>query len=613
MILEVNLNIKAVKTRKQLRKFLYLLLLFIMSSHWGHSQQQYLMLHPLDKDTIFLKEKLTYNRQLPDTLSVQSTIKQILLDLQGQSYLEASVDSLVIKDSLHHAYLHIGASYQWMQLSNGNIEDAFLSQIGFRERLYQNKPFYYENVRKVQEDLLSYAEDNGYPFAQVRLDSVQVNNGKISAQLKMEKGTLIFVDSLKIEGEVVISKTYLESYLGLKSGTPFSKTKLLKIRDRIRELAFLKEKRPSTVTFEGNQAVINLFLERKKASKFDFIVGFLPANNNDPTQPAQRLLFTGSFEGEMQNQFGVGERIYAKLERLMPETQSLELEFSYPYLLDLPFGVETTFGLYRRSTAYRDQEYDLGIQYLLEGGNYVKAFIDNASSALIEIDTSRLLSTRQLPNQLDYTNASFGIEYLMQRLDYRFNPRQGWSAKIRASAGVKRIKENLTILEFSDNETDFGMLYDSLNLRSFQYRLSTSLATYIPLFQRTTLKIGNRSGFIFAEEPILFNEQFRVGGNRLLRGFDEESIQADWYSVMTLEYRLLIGQNSYFYGFGDLAYIRDELRTENIEDFPYGFGAGLTFETKVGLFGISLAWGTQQNNPINFGTPKIHFGYVSLF
>ena len=54
---------------------------------------------------------------------------------------------------------------------------------------------------------------------------------------------------------------------------------------------------------------------------------------------------------EFQNQFGLGERIYASFERLRPQTQRLELAFTYPYILQLPFGVDLKFNQYRRESA----------------------------------------------------------------------------------------------------------------------------------------------------------------------------------------------------------------------------------------------------------------------
>jgi hypothetical protein len=48
-------------------------------------------------------------------------------------------------------------------------------------------------------------------------------------------------------------------------------------------------------------------------------------------------------------------------------------------------------------------------------------------------------------------------------------------------------------------------------------------------------------------------------------------------------------------------------------DFPFGFGAGAAFETKIGIFGLSYAMGRQLDNAISFKSGKIHFGYVNYF
>src|SRR5690606_13448710 len=114
---------------------------------------------------------------------------------------------------------------------------------------------------------------------------------------------------------------------------------------------------------------------------------------------------------------------------------------------------------------------------------------------------------------------------------------------------------------------------------------------YLPLFARSALKAGVQLGGIFGKEPVYLNEQFRIGGNRIMRGYDEESLFATRYAVLTLEYRFIIGQNSYLFTFGDYGYI--ENITPTIQQFqrPLGVGAGITFETKVGIFGFSLALG----------------------
>ncbi|MBK8568143.1 MAG: hypothetical protein IPN76_33765 [Saprospiraceae bacterium] len=133
-------------------------------------------------------------------------------------------------------------------------------------------------------------------------------------------------------GDAKISMNYLRQYLGIHEGEPYSRQQVLRIRQRVRELPFLQEKKNALVSFRGGTANLRLFLEKKKASRFDFLIGVLPDNG----RVEQKLLITGTFNAEFQNQFGLGERIYASFERLRPQTQRLEVAFSYPYMLQLP-------------------------------------------------------------------------------------------------------------------------------------------------------------------------------------------------------------------------------------------------------------------------------------
>lgn len=555
-----------------------------------------------------LEDKLEIKTELIDSLAAINELRKTLLKLQSQAYLEASIDSLTLQDSIFTAHFHLGKMYEWANLTNGNVEDVFLEQVGFREKLYQNKPFNYLEIVKIQERLLEYAENHGYPFASVWLGNIQIVDGEISATLFMNKGRLIVVENIAVNGDVKISDTYLKSYLGLKTGALYSKAKILKIQSRLRELPFLKENRNATVTFLDDKATVNLFVKKKKASRFDFLIGVLPGGQDGNPQRAQdqKLLLTGTFDAEMHNQFGLGEKIFVSFERLRPETQQLELSFAYPYILDMPFGLDLNFNQYKRDTTYTDVAFDVGLQYLFEGGNYVKAFWNNTSSNLITVDTNAIKNGIS-PNNLDVSNRSYGLEFSLQKLDYRFNPRKGWGMNFRGGAGFKKIPKNNKIIEVDES------FYDSLQLKTFQFRIKGGVEKYFPLLNNVALKTSLRGGVIFSEAAIYQNEQFRIGGNKILRGFDEESIFATLYTVFTIEARLLVGQNSYFYAFGDFAYLEDRTTTTRGFDRPYGMGLGLTFETGVGVFGLSLAVGSQQQNPINFGNPKIHFGYVNYF
>ncbi len=562
-----------------------------------------LRLLPLDTTAEFLDRQVKYQENLADTAAIFMELRQILDRLHGRAFLEASVDTIDCRDSTCLAILHIGPKYQWAALQNGNVQEAYLDQVGFRERLFRDEPFSAEELTALQEELLVFAENHGHPFARVWLDSIRLTPGNLSARLFMDPGARITMDTITLEGDARISRRYLESYLGLRPGTLYNQNRILRSRERLRELPFLSTSSDPTVAFSDDRASLRVDLRKRNASRFDFLIGILPNSNQ-----TGRMLITGSFEGELINQFGRGERIYAKFEQLRPQTQLLDLQFNYPYFLNTPIGIDTRFNLYKRDTSYFDLRIDLGLQLLLEGGNYLKAFWNNYSSTLLTVDERQLEQQQRLPPTLDVTNTTFGLEFLYQRLDYRYNPRRGWAVFIRGGAGVKTTRRNNTV-----EELGYGYLYDSLELRTFQVPLLGRLEAFVPLFTRSTIKFAANAGFLLSPQPIYLNEQFRIGGNRLLRGFDEEFIFASQYTVGTVEYRLLIGPNSFLYTFGDFSWVVDRTTQTDTVSYPYGFGAGITFETKVGLFGVSLAFGAVGGEPVDFARPKVHFGYVSRF
>ncbi len=89
-------------------------------------------------------------------------------------------------------------------------------------------------------------------------------------------------------------------------------------------------------------------------------------------------------------------------------------------------------------------------------------------------------------------------------------------------------------------------------------------------------------------------------GNSFERGLNAESIFASTFSIVNVEYRYLLEENSFLFAFFNGAYYENKAVNRNIVDRPFGFGAGMSFETKAGIFSISYALGKQFDNPIEF-------------
>jgi outer membrane protein assembly factor BamA len=208
-----------------------------------------------------------------------------------------------------------------------------------------------------------------------------------------------------------------------------------------------------------------------------------------------------------------------------------------------------------------------------------------------------------LPPNADIRNNMYGVGLKYEKLDYRLNPRKGFSVVMNASAGTKKILKNAKLNP---------IVYDKLKLNSAIYTGDLEGSIFIPFLNRNTVKVGVQTAFLDGETTFQ-NELFRIGGLKSLRGFDEESIYATAYSIFTLEYRFILEQNSYLYVFGDQAWYEKNNISNYVRDTPIGFGAGISFETKAGIFSINYALGKQFDNPIQLKSGKIHFGIVNYF
>ena len=238
---------------------------------------------------------------------------------------------------------------------------------------------------------------------------------------------------------------------------------------------------------------------------------------------------------------------------------------------------------------------------LFTGNNYLKAFVNDKESDLQS--TEGLENITVLPPYADIATLSYGASIHFEKLDYRLNPRRGFALDVIGSTGNRKIQKNSAINPIA---------YDSIHLNSVIYQGEMNLDYFFPLGGAHIINLGNRTAYIY--NPELFtNELYRIGGLKSLRGFDEESIYASAYSMFKIEYRYLLEQNSFLFLFINEAWYENKSRNYFSTDTPFGFGAGINFETKIGIMSVSYALGKQFDNPIYFKNAKIHFGIVNYF
>jgi outer membrane protein assembly factor BamA len=538
----------------------------------------------------------TYQKKLESAILRTHEMQQVLFALYDEAYLTASFDSLV-QDSVNlTAFVTLGNRYEWAYLNKGNTDEGVLSQSGYRDKLFFHKPFYYKNVLKVMNKVLSIYENHGYPFAQIKLDSIKFSSTEISAALMVQKKEVEKIDSIIVKGDLKLAPQYLYGYLGIKPGDFYDESKVRAVRARLKALPFLFETKAMQVIFVKGKVKILLYLGKKSADQFNGIIGILPNNTTG------QITITGDVSLQLQNSFHRAEEIGFQWQHIQAQTENLNLHFAYPYLFTTPIGVVGDLKLFKQDTTYLQVDSKIGLQYLLIGGNYWKAFYENISSSLLSTSTLQNQTTG-LPPYADVTTQLYGLEYKANGLDYIYNPRSGYDILVSAAVGSKTIHQNSRLNP---------QIYDGLQLNSTEYRANLKAEYYIPFIVRAAFKLEVQAAYINAPS-LLLNDMYRIGGFSILRGFDEQSIYASAYSVGTVEFHYLLEQNSFLFLFFDQGWYQEQATISNTHDTPYGFGAGMNFQTKAGIFSISYALGKEFNNPIILKDGKISFGIVNNF
>lgn len=586
--------------------FLNIILLCITAFKFVNAQTITLTIVSKNNDKIFLQENINYKTSFSSTKNALDYIHQLPAQLHAKGFISAALDSFTFNKQTVTAYLFIGEKYVWSKLSIDSITLNYLSLINTDKKIFEEQPFNPVNVAIVQENLLNYFANNGYPFATIKFDSLKIEEKKVSATLKIEPGFLYLMDSIRLLGNAKLSKNFLFQYLDITPKSFYNETKLQDIERKLKQLPYIQQRQPWQITMLGTGFLIDIFADVKKTNQADALIGFLPNNQ----QTGGSLLFTADVKLNLQNAFATGETIIGNWQQLQPKSPRINLQFQRPYIFNSKFGLDFSFDLFKKDSSFLNLQSSIGLQY--NTGNYqkTKIFFQKAFSNLLDIDTNRIKLTKKLPDVVDVDFNNLIIEHFYNNTNYKYNPQKGNEWFISLSAGTKKLRKNNTVTQIRDASFNYNNLYDTVKMNTYQLKVKSIFVHYFSLKKYSVLKTGLQVGWL-QSSTIYKNEMFQIGGFKTLRGFDEESIYANQFGISTLEYRYLFNSNSYFNIFSDFGFANNKLLSVNHNYI--GFGAGLSFETKQGILNISLAAGKRNDLDFNVRQSKIHIGFVSVF
>ncbi|AYA37838.1 hypothetical protein D3Y59_12765 [Hymenobacter oligotrophus] len=534
-----------------------------------------------------------------DTLEAMRSVRELLLAMQADAYLTASADTMQWRGDTLAVRLYVGEQFRWARLQRGNLTEDVLTHTGFRERLYLGQPLVPTELARLQQRVLENAENEGFPFAQIRLDSVQLEGSDITARLTLDRGPVVEFDSLQIIGNTKTRKRFLSKYLQILPGQPYSQQRVDAAVRLLRQLPYVQLKAEPEVRFARGRARVYLLLDDRNANQFDAIVGVLP--NPNPTAEQRRVQLTGDVTLNLRNLGGGGKQLGLQWRKIGTASQLLDVGYQHPSFFGSPLDVAASFNLFKQDSTFLTLRPRLQIGYPAAKAGRFSVFVEQRSSRLYP---RRNLPTLQaLPENIDSRYTAYGVDFSRSTLDDLLFPRQGLLLTGQAAVGNKIISRNAYVNP---------ELYEGLPLRTTQVSLSGRAEYYLRIGQQGVL-LGRVRGEALLNRRLFLNDLFRLGGLATLRGFSELQFYAAQYGIGTVELRQFTGPDAYVFLFADQAYLRRALPGDLGEDAPTGLGAGLSFRTGAGLFQFVYSVGRSNSQRFSLGASKIHFGITSRF
>ncbi len=564
-----------------MNKIWILLLLLLPFCSFG--QKNYVVEWQCPSMNSFIKNPET---KFKDSLQADQYIRDLREEAINNGFLLASVDSIQYSGKKAVVFFFLGTAYESAILTLPQSEIAFVRKNArLSEKFLAEIPLTPKELGSNLQRIHNAYLDNGYPLASVQLDSVKIDGADIQAEIQIDRGPLFIWKKIHIKGDTAVSQKYLSSLIGISEGDVYNQKRLQQISGAISQVPFIKEIRPHEILFTKKGGELFVYVESVAISSFNGVVGLQP----DPI--SERLQITGDLNLRLMNILKRGELLNIRWQSIRDQTQSLNSRLNYPFLFGTSFGIDGKFDLYKRDTSFLELNGNVGVQYFLNRGNYVKAYYQTLTSSVLDGGANNPTYS----NLGNTQSNNYGLAFSSNRVDYLPNPSRGFRLDVESSIGSRNSQRN-----------------DSAQvIRSTTYRGKLEVEWFVPVYKRHVLRFANNTEFYIADE-IFENEVFRFGGLTAQRGFNEDELLATTRTSFVAEYRFLLDKNSHVFAFFDQTWY-ENVSSNYFNDTPYGFGLGFSFRTNLGLFSISYALGSQFDAAIQFNTSKVHFGYIAYF
>ena len=538
----------------------------ILAFNFTYSQEYILEF----KNTIESEKKLKKYKSYKDLILA---IEDTLVFIKKQGFYDAKVNSLIKKDSINYqVIIEKNQMVKYIKISNkSEFDENIVKTLNKYTEIGELIEF--KEIESLIKDINEALSQSGYPFAKVGFISYDlINPSTIKLKMEIKYGSKRSIDKVIVKGYENFPKNFINNIFKPGKRNSLDVDKALIQANKIDKTRFARNVKDPEILFTKDSSALYLYVEKTRRNTFDGFISF------DTDENSGKINVEGYAKINLINTFNGGEKINFDFRSLKNQDKSLNSDIYVPYIFGAPLNFNFGLNLIQKDSSYTSNETLIDIDMLFENVKIGLGLQSNKSSSEEEIENIENFKSK-LINVFSQFITFDESDQLIPEL---------FKISLRYGSGFKEQLGDKT--NFSKYSVE---LYKKFNVSS-KFKLQSSILRR---------KINSKN--------LVTNELMRIGGFNSIRGYDENSIFADSFTLLNTSLNYYLNETIYIYTLFDLANYSNKIL--NINQDIYSGGFGLSSRTGNGVISISYSKGNNWGNSFNLKNAKINVIFVTFF
>ena len=500
-------------------------------------------------------------------------IEDSLISLKKTGNINAIVKSFLMIDSLNfNVEIEKNQKIKYLQVINEAKLDELVKNI---LSSYKSE----EGLIKIDEtdiivrEILKKLSKEGFPFTRVSFSNHDLSQSSfIRSNLNIDYGSRRYLDKIIVKGYEDFPDNFTKNIFKINKNRFFDIDKATKQSKLIDNTNFARNIKEPEILFTNDSTSLYLYLEKIRRNSFDGLISF------DSEENSGKINIQGYAKISLNNTFNTGEKINFDFKSQKNQDRSLNSNFIFPYFLGSPFNLKYSLNLIQKDSSYTSNENSIDLELNLNKVKVGIGFQKNESYSDSQIEFVENFNSKLYNVSSEYFIPDPDDKLISEKFKLLVKYGSGKKIQLNNESHLNKFK-----LE----------LFKKFNFSS-RFKLQSSFARE---------KINSKN--------LVNNELIRFGGSESIRGFDDNSIFADGYTLLATNLNFYLNDTIYIYGIFDLANYTNSIL--DLDQNIYSGGIGFSTLTENGVISINYSKGNNWGNSFNLKNAKINVIFTTFF